>query len=297
MKTCGHIAVVILACGGFAAGAAEPAVIRPARDSLAFAQAGHRVKVWYYAPAGLPPNAPVVIVQHGVGRNGEDYLNDWVPHAERERFLLVVPEFSKAEFPGVEGYNYGNTVDSAGRPRPREEWSFSMIEPIFDAMRRHTGNQSSTYLLFGHSAGAQFVQRFLYFVPQARVARAVAANAGWYMLPDPAVEFPYGLKGTPVTEADLRNALARPFTVLLGDADTDPEARSLRHTPEADAQGLYRFARGQYFFNFARAAAATLKTPLGWSLATAPGIDHSDQGMAPFAVPHLLPVSTPTNNP
>jgi poly(3-hydroxybutyrate) depolymerase len=275
--------------------AAEPAAPSPAPASFIYTQAGKHVKVWYYATPGLAADAPVVIVQHGVGRNGEDYLHDWMPHAERERFLLVVPEFSKTEFAGVEGYNYGNTVDQAGRPLPREQWSFNMIEPIFDAMRARTGNRSAAYFIFGHSAGAQFVQRFLYFVPRARVTHAVAANAGWYMLPDLTVAFPYGLKGTPVTADDLRAALARPFTVLLGDADTDPEARSLRHTPESEAQGATRFARGHYFFNYARTAAASLPAPFGWSLATAPGIDHSDKGMAPFAVRILLP-SHPTPN-
>jgi pimeloyl-ACP methyl ester carboxylesterase len=172
-----------------------------------------------------------------------------------------------------------------------------MIEPVFDAVQERTGHHRASYLLFGHSAGAQFVQRFIYFVPAARVAHAVAANAGWYMLPDLATAFPYGLKGAPVTEADLRAALARPVTILLGEADTNPQAKALRHTPEAEAQGPYRFARGQYFFRHAQAAAAALKTELGWSLATAPGIGHSDQGMTPFAVQCLFPEKNFPNKP
>jgi poly(3-hydroxybutyrate) depolymerase len=277
-----------------AAGAADP---KPARDHFIYEQAGRHVKVWYYQPAGTGADAPVVIVMHGVGRNGEDYLNDWAPFAEQKHFLLIVPEFSKEEFPGEEGYIYGNTVTPAGAPVPREQWAFNMIEPVFDAVRARTGNRSPGYALFGHSAGAQFTQRFLYFVPQARVIRAVAANAGWYMMPDLTVAFPYGLKGTPVTEADLRAALARPFTVLLGTADTDPNAKALRKTPEAEAQGPYRLARGQYFFSHAQAAAAALKAPFGWSLATAPGIAHSDRGMSPFAVPHLFPSDALTVKP
>jgi pimeloyl-ACP methyl ester carboxylesterase len=226
---------------------------------------------------------------HGVGRNGEDYLTDWIPHAQSHHFVLVVPEFSKAEFPGVEAYNYGNTVDKDGHSLPREQWSFSAIEPIFDAVKIRTGNVSERYRLFGHSAGAQFVQRFVYFVPGARVEKVIAANAGWYVLPDFATAFPYGLKGTPVTEADLRQALALPMTVLLGTADTDPVLHSLRHTPESDAQGPDRLARGKFFFAEAEKAAAGLKAKLGWNLATAPDVDHSDQRMAPFAVKVLFP--------
>jgi len=258
-------------------------------DSFDFTQAGRHVKVWYFVPAGATPQTPVVIVMHGVGRNGEDYLNDWRPHAAAKHFLLVVPEFSKAEFPGVEGYNYGNTVDIAGRLLPREQWSFNMIEPIFDAMRARTGNQTERYRLFGHSAGSQFVQRFIYFVPNARVDRVVCANAGWYMLPDLATAFPYGLKNTPVTEADLRHALALPLTVLLGTADTDPDASALRHTPEADAQGPFRLARGKFFVARGEEAARAHQAPFGWRLAFVPDVAHSDKEMAPFAVREFFP--------
>ncbi len=264
---------------------AAPAV----RDHIAYQAAGKTVTVWYYIPENATPTLPVVVVMPGLKRNGEDYLNDWIPHAKARNFLLVVPEFGLADFPGEEGYIYGNTVDKAGHPLPREQWSFSMIEPIFDLVRQKTGNTSAQYRLYGHSAGAQFVQRFIYFVPQARVARVVTANAGWYLLPEFTHGFPYGLKDTPVTDADLKHALALPLVVLLGEADTNAADKVLRHTPEADAQGLFRFARGKYFFARAEAIARADNIPFGWKLATAPGIGHSDAGMAPFALPSLLP--------
>jgi pimeloyl-ACP methyl ester carboxylesterase len=257
--------------------------------SFDFTQAGRHVTVWYFVPPDATPQTPVVIVMHGVGRNGEDYLTDWLPLAREKKFLLVVPEFSKKEFPDVEGYNYGNTVDTAGHALPREQWSFSMIEPVFDAIRGRTGNQTERYRLFGHSAGSQFVQRFIYFVPAARVERVVTANAGWYMLPDLATAFPYGLKNTPVTEADLRHSLEVRLTVLLGTADTDPQARSLRVTPEAEAQGPSRLARGRFFFARGEEAARARKIPFGWRLAFAPEVAHSDKDMAPFAVAELFP--------
>lgn len=276
------------ACVAAPESAPPSAALSPAGETFAFAQGGRQVTVRYFQPTGSGPNLPVVFVCHGLQRNGADYLRDWMPLAQAHHFLVIVPEFSTAEFPGAAGYILGNTIDAAGKPRPRAEWSFSMIEPIFDAVRQRTGNQRERYALYGHSAGAQFVQRFLYFVPDARLDRAVAANAGWYMLPDLAVSFPYGLGGTPVTAADLDHALGRSFTVLLGTADTDPQSHSLRHTPEADAQGPHRLARGRGFFQAAQSAAATRGCPLAWTLATAPEVGHSDPGMAPFAVPLLL---------
>jgi poly(3-hydroxybutyrate) depolymerase len=268
---------------------AAPASAADTHRSFAFEQGGRRVTVWYHQPAGLAVDAPVLFVIHGVGRNGEEYLADWIEHADAHGFVLVVPEFSKKEFPGEESFNSGNLFGAAGALTPREQWSFSMIEPVFDAVRARLGLTRNDYRLYGHSAGAQFVQRFLYFVPDARVTRSVAANAGWYMLPELTTAFPYGLRGTPADAAALRRAFAQPLVVLLGEADTDAKHASLRHTPEADAQGLHRFARGQFFFSRAWTIAAEMNTPFHWTLATAPGIAHSNKGMAPFAVRHLFP--------
>jgi poly(3-hydroxybutyrate) depolymerase len=258
------------------------------RGSFPFEQGGHQLTVWHYQPAAATADTPVLFVLHGVGRNAEDYLNDWIAQADLHNFLLVVPEFSKTQFPGEEAYNSGNLFDAAGSLRPRDQWSFSMIEPIFDRVRAQLGSRRTDYMIYGHSAGAQFVHRFLYFVPQARVTRAVAANAGWYMLPELATPFPYGLQGAPTDEAALRTALARPLVVLLGEADTDEQHQSLRHTPESDAQGLNRLARGHYFFAHAQAAAAALGAPFHWRLATVPGVAHINKDMAPFAARHLV---------
>jgi poly(3-hydroxybutyrate) depolymerase len=274
---------------GFMLGAVSAAAAEAPPATFAFTQAGHHVTVRYFVPPEATPQTPVVFVMHGVGRKAETYFTDWLPYAKARQFLLVVPEFSKAEFPGEEGYIYGNTVDTAGRPLPREQWSFNMIEPIFDAVRGHTGNQTQRYRIYGHSAGSQFVQRFIYLGPGARVERAVSANAGWYMLPDLTKAFPYGLKNTPVTEADLRHALALPLTVLLGTADTDPQARDLRLEPEAEEQGPFRLARGKYFQARSEEAARARQTSFGWRLAFAPGVAHSDKDMAPFAVRELFP--------
>jgi poly(3-hydroxybutyrate) depolymerase len=237
---------------------------------------GKALPVWYFLPDAVRADTPVLIAMHGVNRDADRYRDEWTPYARKYGFILVAPEFSQAAFPGDEGYTLGT------------KGSFGFIEPVFDAVKAATGNRSERYYLYGHSAGAQFVHRFLYFVAGARVVKAVAANAGWWTMPDPAVDFPYGLKGSPIDETALKAMLQRPLVVLLGTADTDPNHVHLRRTPEAMAQGPYRFARGQAFFASGKSRAAALGVPLGWQLATAPGIGHSDSGMAAFAVTHLF---------
>ena len=244
--------------------------------------------VYLARPAHLAPDRPVVFVMHGVQRNADEYRDQWHKLAMEHDFLLVVPEFSDDDFPEPEAYNLGNVFDGEGKRRPESAWSFSSIERIFDDVRQRFGMTAKGYALYGHSAGAQFVHRFLFHVPGARVTRAVAANAGWYTMPDFGIAYPYGLQGSAVTGDMLGKALQLSLTVLLGEEDTDPEHESLRRTPEALAQGLHRFARGQAFYAAAQAAAGRSGVPFNWQLATVPGADHDNRLMAPAAIPFLL---------
>jgi UDP-N-acetylmuramoyl-tripeptide--D-alanyl-D-alanine ligase/cyanophycin synthetase/poly-gamma-glutamate synthesis protein (capsule biosynthesis protein) len=232
---------------------------------------------------------------HGVNRDAERYRDEWIPHARKYGFILVAPEFSKDAFSGEEKYNLGNVFDEQQRTQPREQWTFGFLEPVFDAVKHATGNRSERYHLYGHSAGAQFVHRYLYFMPQARVAKAVAANAGWWTLPDLEVDFPYGLRGSTLNAAALKAMFQRPLVVLLGTADTDPNHVHLRRTAEALEQGPHRFARGQFFYAAGRRQAVKLDVPLAWELETAPGVGHSDKGMAEYAVRCLFGQPTITS--
>jgi poly(3-hydroxybutyrate) depolymerase len=247
------------------------------------------VPVWYYLPESAKPDTQVLIVMHWVKRDAERYRNDWMPHAQTYGFVLVAPEFSRAEFPRDGDYSQGGVLDEQGQLRPREQTAFSFIEPIFDAVKAGAGNHSKKYQIYGHSAGAQFVHRFLFFVPEARASRGVSANAGWWTLPDMDVEFPFGLKGAPPIHGDaLRTVLQRPLVVLLGTADTDPDDANLSRSKGAMEQGPHRFARGNFFFEYGQRQAAALGVALGWKLDTAPGIGHSDSGMSAFAVEWLF---------
>lgn len=171
---------------------------------------------------------------------------------------------------------------------PQGLWSFSVPAALFADVRKRYGMETERFGLYGHSAGAQFVHRFLLFVPDAPIDRVVAANAGWYTMPDFTAEYPYGLRNSTVEEEALNALLQRRLTVLLGDADTLTDQDNLRQTPEAAAQGPHRYARGHRFFEVARDQAERLGIPFSWQLVTVPGADHDNARMAPAAVRHLL---------
>ena len=249
---------------------------------------GPAIEVNLTRPAGLAPDRPVVFVMHGMGRNAREYRDQWHDLAIEHDFLLVVPGFSEKNFPGAEQYNLGNVFARDGSLQAEREWTYASIEPLFDDVRSRYGLSAESYSMYGHSAGAQFVHRFIFHVSATRVAQVVVANAGWYMMPDATTEFPYGLKGSVVGRERLEQALQVPVTVLLGDRDTDPDHSSLRKAPPAMAQGEHRLARGYAFFEAAREAAAQLGVPFNWRLETVAGADHDNRLMAPASIPFLL---------
>ena len=257
--------------------------------------AGRPITVWSYRPADAGPDADVLFVMHGVNRDASRYLDEWIGVAERHGAVLLCPEFTVADWPEDINYNLGNvfgTIDEnerAADPQPEARWSFSLLDPIFDSVVARLALRTRGYLLYGHSAGAQFVHRLLFFKPDAKVKRAVSANAGWYMLPDATVPFPYGLQGTSVGEAAVKKALGMPLTILLGEEDVDPSHKWLRTTPAAMRQGANRFERGRYYFAAAGKVARALGTAFGWRLVTAPGVAHHDKQMVPYAEKALFP--------
>jgi predicted esterase len=257
----------------------------PGRFAFPFFSAGRtrEITVYYHRPAAAGPDAPILFVLHGEGRNAEAYRRHWMGIAEEKGYLLLVPEFSKEEFPGSRAYNLGFVHNTDGTPNPESQWSYTAIEDIFAAVRSANRLAARSYFLYGHSAGAQFVHRLVMLKPAARFRVAIAANAGWYLMPDFDVRYPYGLSGAGIDPDRLALAFGRRLIVLLGDRDIDPEHPSLHRTSEAMRQGIHRYERGQRFYETARRKAAEIGAPFAWSLKIAPGVTHSDARMVPHA--------------
>lgn len=87
------------------------------------------IPVWYYQPPNLPANALIVFVMTGFERNARDYRDGWIQYAKQFNFLLIVPEFSKRDYPTNYQYNDGNMINQkTGQLIPENQWTFSAIE-------------------------------------------------------------------------------------------------------------------------------------------------------------------------
>lgn len=241
------------------------------------------IRVWLYRPDKFTANSPIVFVMHGTLRNGETYREPWIPLVEQAGALVVVPEFSLEHYRDIASYQFGNMRTKQGEPIAESKWTFAAIEHLFDELRQRTASRQERYLLFGHSAGAQFVHRMVLFQGTSRIALAVTANAGSYTLPDFQIKFPYGLQDSALTDARLKSALSAPMLVLLGEKDTNESDKYLPKNAEAMAQGKNRLARGHHFYQSAEAASRRLKIPLQWKKVVVPGVGHDNSRMAPVA--------------
>ncbi|MDZ7757086.1 hypothetical protein [Rhodohalobacter sp.] len=47
---------------------------------------------------------------------------------------------------------------------------------------------------------SQFIHRMVMFKPDARFDLAIAANPGWYTIPDSKQNYPYGILGAPTVQ-------------------------------------------------------------------------------------------------
>ena len=243
---------------------------------------GPEIPVWVYVPLDVDrSSAPILFMMHGAKRGAARYLAEWDQIAEAEGFIVVAPEFSRPLFPGSATYNRGRVFVGGSLDRnDRSIWTFSAIEPIFDLVIEGLDSRQTEYTLYGHSAGSQFTHRFLYFMPDARVKRFLPANAGWYTMPDLETDYPYGLKGTGVTAEQLKAMLEKDVVILLGDRDNDPDHESLRRSAGANEQGPHRFARGQKFYETAKASAESLDAEFAWRMRVVPGVAHKNGGIA-----------------
>lgn len=271
------------------------------------------IAIHCYRPESFDAQAPILIVVPGTGRGALSYLESWIAVAEARHVLVAAPNYP-AEGYDFAAYHMGGVIkdftlsnvtrspdgelpsslylrdeDIRLTPNPdRTTWLFEDFDRLFAILARASGSTRRGYDLFGHSAGGQILHRLALFHPETRAERIVAANSGFYTLPDATVPLPFGLKGLEAALIDLPAAFRKRLTILLGELDNDPDVDGQHlHTPLADRQGLGRLARGQYFFATSQQTARRLGASFKWQIQVVPSVGHEQRKMA-LAAAELL---------
>lgn len=271
-----------------------------------------------YADRAIDETAPgvkrVFIVIHGTLRNADVYYATGQKILEKagvlgEGTMVVAPQFLTEPdarafaLPATtlawteEGWKGGEAAR-----QPAAISSFTALDALLAHFAdRHLYPALSSVVVLGHSAGAQFVQRYAVVGREGEAlvragisVRYVVANPSSYLYfdderPDSqdascprATEWKYGLNDTPPyvssqNPQDLESRyVARNVVYLLGEADTNPYTHFIDRSCAAMAQGPYRLARGLAYFDYLK---RRHPSGLEQKIVEVPGVGHDNLGM------------------
>lgn len=215
-------------------------------------------------PGGAVSSRPLMICVHGYTRQPLEHLDVFAPLAQARGWDLLLPVFGEDRHPAFQ------RLRARGRSQRPD---LALIDLVARAMPAQVGRR---WLMFGFSAGAQFVHRFALVHPQ-RVAAMALGAAGWYTWPDAEVAFPqgWGPPRDPSLALCPEAFLKVPLAVWVGERDGGVD-RHLRQDPRTVAQqGLGRLDRAQAWLQ----AIAQVRQAQGLcappALSTVPGAGHS----------------------
>ncbi|MBU2069375.1 MAG: alpha/beta hydrolase [Gammaproteobacteria bacterium] len=139
------------------------------------------------------PAKNILVLAHGMlGKNQQaaqqarTYAERWIPYAEQHGLIVIAPVFDDERF-GNLSQGYGGYRNLFGKYIGADEF----VNQLVAQYRSQTHSGSSQFYLYGHSAGGQFVARYVVTHPQ-RVIKAVISAAGRYSYPNDTVPWPYG---------------------------------------------------------------------------------------------------------
>ncbi len=289
-------------------------------------------RIWVETPSGngqlpvfadrpinqaAPDVVRIFIVIHGTLRNADAYYATGRKVVKKagdagKGTMVVAPQFLTG--PDLKAFSLPAPVlawtqegwkDGAPALTPAPISSFSAL----DALLTHFANRAlypslSTIVIMGHSAGAQYVQRYavvghkneklaqtgvtvryvvanpssyLYFTDDRPESKAIANGAC-----PRATEWKYGFKSAPpyVASQDVSKLESqypsRDVVYLLGQADTNPYTHYIDRSCAAMAQGPYRLARGLAYFSYLQ---SRHPTDLEQKIVEVPGVGHDHSAM------------------
>lgn len=251
---------------------------------LKHAEGGYARYLPYSEPEGI------LVIVHGSADAGEtdnsmdlakNFLSRWTTFAERFRLIALAPAFENENFGSAHGPGggyrglFGRYVDAD-----------VFVNHLVDEHKARIRNWEGRIVLYGHSAGGQFANRYCVRHPDQILAAAISA-AGGYAMPDPNVEWPDGMRQLKRSmqwgPSDVRRritvrpdpagwleAATLPIAVVVGGADTQP-----------DPQGSSHVDLAKKWVQDMRALAQQNKRASRMSLSIIGGVGHNSKHLTP----------------
>lgn len=243
------------------------------------------VEILYTLPKEINNQTKVLFLIHGNSRDVKKYLNLWLEDAKDKNVILVAPHFTKENYP-----NFGTLQIAKSSGKILNDQSNNLtnsISSFFTYFKSKYNLESSTYRIFGFSAGSQFVHRYLMYGKDTRTEKAVLGSAGWYTFLNEE-KYPYGTKNMPIEKERYEWFLSRRVLFILGNKDNDPNHPTLNLSKGAKKQGNNRYERGQYYFDNLLNFSQKNKIPFRWRYKVVPSLDHNTEMLSKNAIPFLL---------
>jgi pimeloyl-ACP methyl ester carboxylesterase len=243
------------------------------------------VELFYTTPKKIDKDTKLLFVIHGNSRNAEDYISAWLPYVKNKNVILVAPRFDKRNFRYF--FLLGSANSSGVINIDSNDYINTSISSFFNFFKSKFSLSTNKYMMFGHSAGAQFVHRYMLFSNDQRISNTVIANAGWYTFLNGA-NFPYGINNSPIdiSEKNIRWFMSNRSSLLIGSNDTSLE--NVNSSKGALNQGGTRVDRANNYFNVLIDIAEKENIPLRWTYKVIDGVGHDYKEMTAEAANILL---------
>lgn len=235
------------------------------------------VVVYTYRPHGCA-EPKLLFAFAGYDRDADKYRDRAVDFADRACLIVMAPLFDRERFPNWRYHRAGVWHNESLQPPDR--WTGPLLFDLIAWGREWSNRPNAAYILFGHSAGAQFLSRISAYTPPSGAHRIVIANPSVYVMPSLKEPVPYGFHGIFEPEervARLRDYLALPITIYVGTEDTGE--RLLVQDEAAMRQGSNRYERGKNVFRTAQELARQHDWSFAWRLVEVPDAGHSSKSM------------------
>jgi pimeloyl-ACP methyl ester carboxylesterase len=251
-----------------------------------------------YVPKTAPQEPDILVLVHGTPAKDEEaeatanyYLVSWLDFSDEQGVVLIAPTFNQGDFSSRKGELEDAMTGYRGlfgREIGADEWVLRLVR----AHQQAFGNEGEKFYLYGHSAGGQYVGRFLVTHPD-RVKKAVVSAPATYPQPKADVAWPFGL-GELHAEIEWENktksrvdvvpdpqkwleATQIPVTVIVGLNDTAV-------APQRPGQrGGNRITRGRNWVKDMARFAQEYGLQSRFHFEVIPGKGHSMGGLLPYS--------------